>query len=99
MESTQATTKEKAPRPKQRITVRALLEAKRLSDAKLHPDGRHVAFVVTEADFDDSRWVSHLWLTEWVTPEDAADHDESDKDGEAATDGDDEEDDRTRQLT
>ncbi|HZT41642.1 MAG TPA: S9 family peptidase [Chthonomonadaceae bacterium] len=67
-------TKETAPtknrnRSKQRITPRALLEAKRLSEPKIHPDGRHVVFVVTEADFDESRWVSHLWLTEWPAPE------------------------------
>jgi Tol biopolymer transport system component len=31
-------------RPKQRITPRALLEAKRLSTPRLHPDGQRVAF-------------------------------------------------------
>src|SRR5579871_698294 len=55
-------------RPKQRITPRVLLEVKQLSDPKLHPDGRRVVFVVQEADFDDSRMVSHLWLTEWLSP-------------------------------
>ncbi len=55
--------------PKQRITPRALLEAKRISDPQIHPDGLRVAFVVEEADFDNSRWVSHLWLTEWVESE------------------------------
>ena len=56
------------PRPKLRVTPRALLEVKGLSDPKLHPDGQRVAFVVEEADFDDSRVVSHLWLTEWLRP-------------------------------
>ena len=59
----------KPPRAKQRITPRALLEIKRLSDPQLHPDGQRVAFVVTEADFDESEWVSHLWLTEYLLPE------------------------------
>lgn len=54
-------------RPKQRITPRALLEAKRLHDPRLHPHGMHVAFVVEEADFDESRFVSHLWMT-WFLP-------------------------------
>ena len=56
-------------RPKQRITPRALLETKRLSDPQLHPDGQRVAFVVTEADFDESHFLSHLWLTEHLLPE------------------------------
>src|SRR4029077_3295027 len=56
-------------RPRQRVTPQLLLEAKRLSDPQLHPDGLRVAFVVQEADFEESRWVSHLWLTEWVLPE------------------------------
>jgi dipeptidyl aminopeptidase/acylaminoacyl peptidase len=55
-------------RPKQRITPRAMLETKRISMPRLHPDGQRVAFVVTEADFEESRWVSHLWLTEWTPP-------------------------------
>ncbi len=57
------------PRPRQRITARALLETKRLSDPQIHPDGLRVAFVATEADFDESHWISHLWLTEFVPPE------------------------------
>ena len=40
------------------------------SSPQIHPDGRRVAFVVTEADFDESEMVSHLWLTEWDAPED-----------------------------
>lgn len=49
---------------KQRITVQSLLEVKRISDPRIHPDGRRVAFVVQEADFEESNWVSHLWMTE-----------------------------------
>ncbi|HZP80625.1 MAG TPA: hypothetical protein VFB21_03220, partial [Chthonomonadaceae bacterium] len=58
----------KPPQPRQRITPRAMLEIKRLSRPRIHPDGRRVAFVVTEADWEESRWVSHLWLTEWLPP-------------------------------
>lgn len=60
-----------------RITPRALLEAKRLSDPQIHPDGQRVAFVVTEADFDESHWTSHLWITEYLAPsEETANEDE-----------------------
>jgi dipeptidyl aminopeptidase/acylaminoacyl peptidase len=48
---------------------RALLEVKRLHDPQIHPDGQRVAFTVAEADFDDSRWVSHIWITEWLSAE------------------------------
>lgn len=54
---------------RQRLTPRALLEVKRLSDPQIHPDGQRIAFVVEEADFDDSRMVSHLWLTERLAEE------------------------------
>jgi dipeptidyl aminopeptidase/acylaminoacyl peptidase len=56
-------------RPKQRLTPKALLEIKRISEPRPHPDGVRVAFTVTEADFEESRWVSHLYLTEWAAPE------------------------------
>ena len=75
-----STTKTK-PMP-QRITPRALLEVKRLSDPQIHPDGRRVAFVVTEADFDESEMVSHLWITEWPAPEDFEEDAEDAKDAD-----------------
>jgi dipeptidyl aminopeptidase/acylaminoacyl peptidase len=91
-----------ASHPKQRITPRALLEAKRLSDPKIHPDGHRVAFVVTEADFDESRWVSHVWLTEWL-PEEAGEGEpappKGEKRAEGASDEEAGEHDPTRQLT
>jgi dipeptidyl aminopeptidase/acylaminoacyl peptidase len=61
----QATTE--PPRRRQRITPRALLEAKSLSDPQLHPDGETVVFVATETDFDESSRISHLWLTVWTS--------------------------------
>jgi dipeptidyl aminopeptidase/acylaminoacyl peptidase len=70
----------KPPRRQQPITARALLEAKSLSDPKLHPDGQRIVFVAAEADFDESCWISHLWLTEWLPPDDRM---ESDETGEA----------------
>src|SRR5690349_14587214 len=49
---------------KHRITPRALLELKIPYDPHVSPDGKRVVFAVTEADFEESRWVSHLWLAE-----------------------------------
>lgn len=51
---------------RRRITPRALLEARSISEPRLHPDGQRVAFVVTESDFEESRCVDHLWITEWL---------------------------------
>lgn len=93
----------RSPRARQRITPRALLEIKHLSDPKIHPDGRHVVFVVSEADFEESRWVSHLWLTEWPPlPEDAEAEDGSETPAEPSAGGDKrkpEDDDPARQIT
>ncbi len=50
-----------------RITPEVLIGLKRLGEPQLHPDGRHIAFTVTEADFHESRMVSHVWLA--VAPE------------------------------
>jgi dipeptidyl aminopeptidase/acylaminoacyl peptidase len=50
---------------KTRLTPRTLLEVKRLSEPQMHPDGERIAFVVNEADFEESLNVSHIWLTEW----------------------------------
>jgi dipeptidyl aminopeptidase/acylaminoacyl peptidase len=102
-------TEEKPPRRKQRITARAMLEAKNISDPQLHPDGQRVAFVVTEPDFDESRWTSHLWLTEWTPPEDPGEsaspdavgntQDEAANGSEIEEEPQSAEDDPTRQLT
>ncbi len=83
-----------AKQPTQRITPRAFLEAKRLGTAQIHPDGRRVAFTVTEADFEDSVWVTHIWLTEKSLPEETSEEQES---KEESTE--EEECDWTRQLT
>lgn len=92
-------------RPRQRITPHALLEAKRLSDPKIHPDGQRIAFVVTEADFEESEWVSHLWLTEFRLPDEEKENADTEPETRATeTDSGEEEaegasDDPTRQLT
>ena len=109
MSETENKTKPKTKPIPQRITPRALLEVKRLSDPQIHPDGRRVAFVVTEADFDESEMVSHLWITEWPAPEDFEDDedeeaDEAQSDTEENSDenvenDEEEENDPTRQLT
>jgi len=62
---------------KSRLTPRTLLEVKRLSEPQMHPDGERIAFVVTEADFEESLNTSHIWLTEWPI-----DDDEETEDGE-----------------
>ena len=58
-----------APRKRHPITPHTLLETKRLSDPQIHPDGQRVVFVASEADFDESQWISHLWITEHVLAE------------------------------
>lgn len=58
---------------KSRLTPRALLEVKRLSEPQMHPDGERIAFVVTEPDFDESLNISHIWLTEWPLEEEEDD--------------------------
>jgi dipeptidyl aminopeptidase/acylaminoacyl peptidase len=60
---------------KSRLTPRALLEVKRLSEPQMHPDGERIAFVVTEPDFDESLNVSHIWLTEWPIDDDPEEED------------------------
>jgi dipeptidyl aminopeptidase/acylaminoacyl peptidase len=52
------------PEIKQRLTPRALLELKIPNSPHLSPDGKRVVFCVTEADFEESRWVSRLWLAD-----------------------------------
>lgn len=54
------------PSPKQRITPYDLLAAKRISDLQIHPDGERIAFVLEQANFEDSRWNSHIWITEYM---------------------------------
>src|SRR5579875_2489064 len=55
---------------KRRLTPRALLEIKRLSCPQVHPDGHSVAFVLEEANFEESRWNRHIWLAELWSPPD-----------------------------
>ncbi len=50
--------------PKLRITPRALLEAKIPSAPHISPDGKRVVFVVSEADFEESRVVGRLWMAD-----------------------------------
>ena len=52
------------PEPKLRITLRALLEARIPSAPHISPDGKRVVFVVSEADFEESRVVSRLWMAD-----------------------------------
>ncbi len=78
-----------APRTRHPITPHTLLETKRLSDPQIHPDGQRVVFVASEADFEESQWISHLWITEHILAETEdelePDHDASNT-GETDTD-------------
>jgi dipeptidyl aminopeptidase/acylaminoacyl peptidase len=53
---------------KKRLTVKDILSLKSASDVRLSPDGARVAFVVSEADFEESRRWSHLWMTPTTLP-------------------------------
>ena len=48
-----------APRP---MTVEDVVTMKSLSQPRLSPDGRRVAFVVLEADLARSRYQTDVWL-------------------------------------
>lgn len=50
--------------PQHRLTPNALLELKIPRHPALSPDGKKVVFEVSEADFEESRSVSRLWLAE-----------------------------------
>lgn len=52
------------PEPTQRLTARALIEVKQPHSPHVSPDGKRAVFVVDEPDFEESRWVPHLWLTD-----------------------------------
>jgi dipeptidyl aminopeptidase/acylaminoacyl peptidase len=51
-------------RPKHRLTPRALLELKVPRAPNVSPDGRRVVFEVSEADFEESRYVTRLWIAD-----------------------------------
>jgi dipeptidyl aminopeptidase/acylaminoacyl peptidase len=89
--------------PSQRLTPAALLSLKRMSDPQIHPDGQRVAFTVYEADFEESRWVSHIWITEFIPADPAPAEDASDRSGRSSAPSDEADpptpDELTRQLT
>ena len=43
------------------MTLVDLLEAPRLSDPQLSPDGRQLLYVLAEADWEANRAISHIW--------------------------------------
>lgn len=49
---------------KQPLTPRAFLEMKVPHSPNVSPDGTRVVFCANEADFEESRWISRLWLAE-----------------------------------
>ena len=50
------------PAKKQKITPRALLELKMPGDVRVAPDGRRVAFSVSETDWDGNHVMQHLYV-------------------------------------
>lgn len=45
-----------------RFTVEEMLKLERVADPQLSPDGRHVAYVVTDVSLEKNTRVSHVWL-------------------------------------
>jgi dipeptidyl aminopeptidase/acylaminoacyl peptidase len=52
--------------PKNRLTIEDALRWRIASSPVLAPDGKRVAYLVSENDFEKSRTITHLW---WVDPE------------------------------
>jgi dipeptidyl aminopeptidase/acylaminoacyl peptidase len=50
------------PQAAPRFTVEEMLKLKRVSDPNLSPDGRQVAYVVTDVSLEKSTRVNHIWL-------------------------------------
>ena len=48
--------------PAQRFSIDELLKVRRVSDPQLSPDGRHVAFVIGDVQFDDNRVVNQIYV-------------------------------------
>lgn len=51
-------------RPKHRLTPRAFLDLKIPRAPHVSPDGKRVVFEVSEADFEESRYVTRLWMAD-----------------------------------
>ncbi len=45
-----------------RFTVEELMKVRRVSDPRLSPDGRRVAFVIGDVNFDGNRVVNHIYV-------------------------------------
>ncbi|HEX7485343.1 MAG TPA: S9 family peptidase [Vicinamibacterales bacterium] len=45
-----------------RFTVEEMLKLRRVSDPQLSPDGRHVAYVVTDVSLEKNSRLNHIWL-------------------------------------
>jgi len=48
--------------PGTRFTVEEMLKLRRVSDPNLSPDGRQVAFVITDVSLDKNTRTNHIWL-------------------------------------
>jgi dipeptidyl aminopeptidase/acylaminoacyl peptidase len=52
---------------KRKIRVKDLREFKFVSDPQINPDGTKTAFVLSEIDYDEDKYIRHLWLAETDT--------------------------------
>jgi dipeptidyl aminopeptidase/acylaminoacyl peptidase len=50
-------------------TLEQSLSMKSVSNAEISPDGRYVAYLVTQADWDENEFVSQLWIAVTATGE------------------------------
>ncbi|MGD0783759.1 MAG: hypothetical protein ABSA30_12965, partial [Candidatus Aminicenantales bacterium] len=57
-----------APAAEKRVpTVDDLLTLRSAGGTRISPDGKWVAYTVTETDFEQDAYVTHLWLAETAT--------------------------------
>lgn len=49
------------------MTLDDFFKLGRISDARISPDGKHIAYVVTNPSLNDNKYVSNIWIVEVAT--------------------------------